>query len=111
ASDADRVVSTNQEVYEAAKITPPTHYFTSPYEAMADAEAHYRSDPNMRASLLKEHPEAYDVAKEWDQRELDKFYGTKNGSPVEIRNFYGTPVPNTPEAAAETAAYEAKYRS
>jgi hypothetical protein len=110
AGTADRVPMNTKELYDQAKVSPPSHYFDDPTEEMAEAMTRFRSSPDWRADLLQHSPEGYEVAKKFDQEEIDKFYPTRDGQSTMIRGVSGELVANSAESRAAVDQFEQRYR-
>lgn len=99
------------DVEKNALITPLTYYFPSPFEMFADGLMTFRLGSTDRGDFLEKSPKFYDAVKEFDQAEMNRFYGVeKNGSPRFIRSPDGFAVQNTPAQAKRVREFEATHR-
>lgn len=100
-----------EAVRKEALVYPPTDYFRSPFELDAEALMLFRLNAARRAALLNDSPVLYRLAKEQDQKDIDKTYGANdNGSSKMIRNPDGELVANDAAASAMVAAFEARSK-
>jgi hypothetical protein len=88
-------------------------YFDLPHEAHAEAQAMLLMHPQR---LMNTNPALYQKMKEWDQKDINKAYGTQTGAngeqePKMIRDTNGHIIPNTPQARARIAAEEQHWRA
>lgn len=80
---------------DVARITPPSSYFDNPSEEFAETLTRFRLRADTRQKLAKDHPDLYDLAKQYDQQEIDRAYGVdENGQPKFVRTDDGSVVPN-----------------
>lgn len=73
-SEADYM--TSKELAQIALVRPATTYMNNPLEVMAEGLAMLRMGQQQRRVLLEKSPELYDLVKDFDQRLIDKQFGT-----------------------------------
>jgi len=98
---------TDQEVMDRALVKPNTYYFMSPKEMLSEALTGLRMGRESRAQLMKDSPALYGAAKEYDQQELNNYYGaTRFGGPTHVRTPDGMVVPRTSVSVTAIARFE-----
>ncbi len=86
----------NEEIMERAKVRPNTYYFMNAQEMHSEGLTGFRYSKESREKLLSESPKVYESAKEYDQEELDRFYGKdSSGNAKVVRMPDGTIVPRS----------------
>jgi hypothetical protein len=101
----ERAIS-SAEMREQAKVKPATDYFTYPWEAHAEAQSMFRHN---RQQLWSENKDLYKLMQQYDQREINRRFGTENGQPKMIRGADGDIVPNTPEHRKAVQELERRF--
>lgn len=69
----------NEEVMDRAVLEPATYYFPNPEEMLVEIITEFRKGEESRAELMRDHPEFYHIAKQYDAMELGRTYGVSNG--------------------------------
>ncbi len=93
-----------------AERKPCTNYFTYPTEAHAEALSMYLFDRQM---LWDRNQKLYANTKAWDQADLNKYYGVKegDGTPVMMRSTDGKIVPNNAANRGKVKEQEDSWRT
>jgi len=106
-TDADKAPHlTNSEVRERALLRPPTDYFTSPDEMLADSLMLYRVGEGGRQELSKSGVNLYNAVKDFDQAEIDSRFGkTADGRSNKVRLPDGSVVDNDDRAQQVVANF------
>jgi len=89
---------TSEQMRELARVRPATNYFNAPWEMHAEALAMFRYNRNQ---LRDQNAALCDLMQHYDQREIDRRFGTEDGQPRLIRGAGGEIVPNTPQQRRE----------
>ncbi len=72
--DTQRPMFSNDDMRQLALIKPATNYFDNPTEMDAETVTMFRMGAADRAALFKLHNGLYELAKEEDQRDIDRKY-------------------------------------
>ncbi len=91
-----------EEVARQALIKPATGYFEGPHEMLTEAVTMLRLGDGHRTHLMQTDQTLYNLAKEFDQREIDLNYGAGKF----IRSFTGKLVPRNAENEESLRARE-----
>jgi len=83
---------TSAQMRDRALVKPATNYFNYPWEMHAEALSMFRHD---RHQLYGENRQLYQLMQQYDQREINRQFGSENGQPRMIRGANGLIVPNT----------------
>jgi hypothetical protein len=99
--------SSNDQVADHAQVRPVTYYFPTPVEEMAEGIASLRSGEATRRRMYELSPQMYAAAKAYDDRELQKVYGTDaGGQSLYLRRPDGTVAPRNAASQAALDAFE-----
>lgn len=119
----------NADMQKLAMVKPASNYFDNPIEVFAEGMRLFRMGGEARDTLLTEAPLVYQLVKEEDQAELDRFYGfykvhekrtlhkdgkpvtteeTDSDQPVYTRNWNGELVKYSAALQEDLRAREAK---
>jgi YD repeat-containing protein len=104
----------NDQMAEAAAVTPASSYHPNPVENGAEAERFFRGDEKSRGDLFRASPELYAAAKKFDQDDLDNdpAYGKNaDGTSKYIRLPNGTVGLNNEQNQKAVAEYEANLQN
>ncbi|HEY9788479.1 MAG TPA: hypothetical protein V6D17_24025 [Candidatus Obscuribacterales bacterium] len=97
----------NEEMREKMLVKPTTPYFDHPAETMAEALTDLRLGEESRGRIARNNPSIYEVAKKYDQQEIDKFYGKKSdGSSKFVRLPDGRIAENSAASRKKIADFE-----
>lgn len=100
----------NEEMMQRTKVKPNTYYFMNPREMHSEGLTGFKFSKESRAQLLKDSPQLYDTAKEYDQQELNHFYGKdRQGNPKMLRMPDGKIVPRSNMAERAIKYFEGRY--
>ncbi|MFA6211540.1 MAG: hypothetical protein WCT03_13260 [Candidatus Obscuribacterales bacterium] len=97
----------NDEVAANAVVKPATYYFPNPREMFSEGLTSFRHSAESRRRLLDASPKLYEVVENYDNAEIDKFYGgSESGERKFVRSLSGAVVPRNSPAGAEVDAFE-----
>lgn len=102
---------TNEEVMAKAKVPPFTYYFMNPTEMLSEGLTAFRHGPKMREELLQSSPQLYKVVKNYDQEEINKYFGTGSDRESDYtRNLDGKVVKIDPVVRERIDKFESAHK-
>ena len=105
---AEEIAIKSETIRAQALVHPSSDYFDNPIEEHAEALMNLRLGGSQRASLLKDSPALYAIAKADDQKDIDMTYPRVNGEPPYIRVPSGEIVKNDAAAQALVKEFESR---
>ena len=98
---------TNEEVMEKAMVPPFTYYFKNPTEMLSEGLTAFRHGGTVRKELLDDSPRLYQVVKNYDQEEIDKYFGTDlHDRSKFVRDISGEVILTDPNVIARIREFE-----